>query len=64
MVDFIMPIIYPNFMSPEEYFKNISGVQKKYESMKAFFKEKMTAEKIASQYADKSKCCEVLIQPA
>jgi hypothetical protein len=34
-----MPIIYPNFMSPEEYFKNISGVQKKYESMKAFFKE-------------------------
>ncbi len=27
-----MPIIYPNFMSPEEYFKNISGVQKKYES--------------------------------
>ncbi len=45
-----MPIIYPNFMSPEEYFKNISGVQKKYESMKAFFKEKMTAEKIASQY--------------
>jgi len=45
-----MPIIYPNFMSPEEYFKNISGVQKKYESMKAFFKEKMTAEKIASKY--------------
>ncbi len=45
-----MPIIYPNFMSPEEYFKNISGVQKKYESMKAFFKEKMTPEKIASQY--------------
>jgi len=37
-------------MSPEEYFKNISGVQKKYESMKAFFKEKMTAEKIASKY--------------
>ena len=36
-----MPIMYPNFMSPEEYFKNISGVQKKYESMKAFFKEKM-----------------------
>ena len=45
-----MPIIYPNFMSPEEYFKNISGVQKKYESMKAFFKEKMTAVKIASKY--------------
>jgi len=37
-------------MSPEEYFKNISGVQKKYESMKAFFKEKMTAEKIALKY--------------
>jgi transposase len=50
MVDFIMPIIYPNFMSPEEYFKNISGVQKKYESMKAFFQEKMSAEKIASNY--------------
>ena len=50
MFDFIMPIIYPNFMSPEEYFENISGVQKKYESMKAFFKEKMTAEKIASNY--------------
>jgi hypothetical protein len=46
MFDFIMPIIYPNFMSPEEYFKNISGVQKKYESMKAFFQEKMSAEKI------------------
>jgi transposase len=45
-----MPIIYPNFMSPEEYFKNISGVQKKYESMKAFFQEKMSAEKIASNY--------------
>ncbi len=45
-----MPIIYPNFMSPEEYFKNISGVQKKYESIKAFFEEKMTAEKIASKY--------------
>jgi transposase len=50
MIDFIMPIIYPNFMSPEEYFKNISGVQKKYESMKAFFQEKMSAEKIASNY--------------
>ena len=50
MFDFIMPIIYPNFMSPEEYFKNISGVQKKYESMKAFFQEKMSAEKIASNY--------------
>jgi transposase len=37
-------------MSPEEYFKNISGVQKKYESMKAFFQEKMSAEKIASNY--------------
>ena len=45
-----MPIMYPNFMRPEEYFKNISGVQKKYESMKAFFKEKMTAEKIVSKY--------------
>jgi transposase len=50
MFDFIMPIIYPNFMSPEEYFKNISGVQKKYESMKAFFQKKMSAEKIASNY--------------
>ena len=37
-------------MSPEEYFKNMSGLQKKYESMKAFFKEKMTADEIALKY--------------
>jgi transposase len=37
-------------MKPEEYFKNISGVAKKYESMKAFFKEKMSAEEVALKY--------------
>jgi len=31
-------------MSPEEYFKNISGVQKKYESMKAFFKHRFSCQ--------------------
>ena len=50
MLDFIMPLIYPNNMNPEEYFQNISGTQKKYESMKDFFKEKMTAEEVASKY--------------
>ena len=45
-----MPIIYPNCMKPEEYFTNISDAVRKYESMKAFFKEKMTAEEVASKY--------------
>jgi len=45
-----MPVMYPNFMSPEEYFENISDVAKKYESIKAFFKEKMTAEEVASKF--------------
>ncbi len=37
-------------MGPEEYFENISDVAKKYESIKAFFKEKMTAEEVASKF--------------
>ena len=37
-------------MEPENYFKNLSGIQKKYESMKAFFNEKKTAEEVASMY--------------
>jgi len=45
-----MPVMYPNLMSPEEYFENISDVAKKYESIKAFFKEKMTAEEVASKF--------------
>jgi len=45
-----MPIMHPNFMNPEEYFKNIPDVAKKYESIKAFFKEKMTAEEVASKF--------------
>jgi len=42
--------MYPNLMRPEEYFKNISDVAKKYESIKAFFKEKMTAEEVALKF--------------
>lgn len=37
-------------MRPEEYFENISGVAKKYESIKAFLKEKMTAEEVALKF--------------
>jgi len=49
-IDIFMPIIYPNYMKPEEYFKNIPDIGKKYEAMKAFFVEKMTAEEVASMY--------------
>lgn len=45
-----MPIIYPNYMKPEEYFKNIPDIGKKYEAMKSFFIEKKTAEEVASMY--------------
>ncbi|MCP4762920.1 MAG: helix-turn-helix domain-containing protein [archaeon] len=45
-----MPLMHPNSMSPEEYFKNKSSVAKRYESIKAFFKEKMTAEEVASKF--------------
>jgi len=37
-------------MKAEKYFKNMTGVAKKYEVMRAFFKEKMTAEEVAIKF--------------